>query len=261
VPYDLLRYSVDPEGLATITLDDPASRNALSDDMLTELIRAFTESREDSSVRCIVLTSSGERVFSAGGNLARFQAEQPLLTKHLATAKYPELFLLMQKCEKPIICQAQGLVVGGAVSLMLSCDLVIARDDVQVQIPEVGIGLFPYFTAAILYRNIAPKHANELLLLGERISAETARDLGLINRVVASEKIDGAVRDWAMKLASLSTTPFRIGKHAMYRQRDMAFEDALEYMRQLLTIALSTEDLQEGVRAHYEKRAPQWTDG
>jgi len=112
---------------------------------------------------------------------------------------------------------------------------------------------------ALIYRNVGRKKTNELLLLGEQISAEEAERIGIVNRVVPPAEFDGAVADWAAKLASKSPLMMRLGKDAMFRQQDMAFEEALDFLRAQLTIAFSTEDIQEGVKAFFEKREPQWT--
>jgi enoyl-CoA hydratase/carnithine racemase len=112
---------------------------------------------------------------------------------------------------------------------------------------------------ALIYRNVARKATNELLLLGERIDAERAREVGIVNRVVAPSEFDATVAEWAAKLAAKSPVIMRLGKDAMFRQQDMALLDALEYLRAQLTIALSTEDLVEGVSAFFQKRDPRWT--
>jgi enoyl-CoA hydratase/carnithine racemase len=112
---------------------------------------------------------------------------------------------------------------------------------------------------ALIYRNVPRKKTNELLLLGERLSAEEAREAGIVNRVVAAGEFDAAVEDWAVKLAGKSPVLMRLGKEAMYRQLDMPFEEALDYLRSQLAIAFTTDDIQEGVTAFFEKRDPVWT--
>jgi enoyl-CoA hydratase len=112
---------------------------------------------------------------------------------------------------------------------------------------------------ALIYRNVPRKKTNELLLLGERIEARDALDVGIVNKVLPADEFDAAVADWAEKLASKSPLIMRLGKDAMFRQQDMAFLDALDYLRAQLTIALSTEDIAEGVKAFFEKREPEWT--
>ena len=125
--------------------------------------------------------------------------------------------------------------------------------------PEINVGVFPFMVMALLYRNVPRKKATELMLLGEQIDAAEAERLGIVNRVVPADEFDGAVREWAEKLAGKSPALMRLGKDALFRQQDMAFDDALEYLHAQLTIAFSTEDIQEGVKAFFEKREPEWT--
>ena len=121
------------------------------------------------------------------------------------------------------------------------------------------MGVFPFMIMALIYRNVGRKKTNELLLLGEQISAQDAARIGIVNKVVAAEEFDAAVADWAAKLAAKSPVLMKLGKDAIFRQQDMAFEDALDFLRAQLTIAFSTEDIQEGVKAFFEKREPRWT--
>ena len=256
--FETLRYEVSDAGVATIALDQPDTRNALSDELLSELTIAFEAARDDDAVRCVVLTSTHEKVFSAGGNLAGFAAEVPLVHKHFATERFPRLFRLIGELGKPTICAANGHVLAGALGIALACDLVIAREGVRFGTPEINVGLFPFMIMALIYRNVPRKKTNELLLLGDQISAEEAERLGIVNRVVAAEEFEDAVRDWAEKLAAKSPVMMRLGKDAMFRQLDMPFLEALEFLRSQLTIAFSTEDIQEGVKAFFEKRDPEW---
>jgi enoyl-CoA hydratase/carnithine racemase len=253
-----VRYQA-ANGVATIALDQPDTRNALSDELLGELIGAFETAREDEAVRCVVLTSTHEKVFSSGGNLAGFAAEVPLVHKHWATAKFPRLFALIGGLGKPTICAANGHVLAGALGLALACDLIVAREGVRFGTPEINVGVFPFMIMALIYRNLPRKKTNELLLLGEQIDAREAERIGIVNRVVAAEDFDAAVADWAGKLAAKSPVLMRLGKDAMFRSQDMAFADALEHLHSQLTIAFSTEDVVEGVKAFFEKRDPQWT--
>jgi 3-hydroxypropionyl-coenzyme A dehydratase len=259
LPYDTVRYDVADTGVATIAMDQPDTRNALSDELLADLLAAFREARADERVRAVVLASTHEKVFSAGGNLGGFAAEQPLVHKHWGTAKFPELFRLIGELGKPVLCAAGGHVLAGALGLALACDLLVAKDTARFGTPEINVGVFPFMIMALIYRNVPRKKVNQLLLLGEQISAADAERIGIVNRVVPAEEFDAAVNDWAVKLAKKSPVLMRMGKDAMYRQQDMALEDALAYLQSQLTIAFSTEDIQEGVKAFFEKREPRWT--
>jgi enoyl-CoA hydratase/carnithine racemase len=256
---DRVLYEVADTGVATISLNEPDTRNALSDEMLDDLIAAFERARDDEAVRCVVLTSTHDKVFSSGGNLGGFAADVPLVHKHVATTRFPTLFRLIGELGKPSICAASGHVLAGALGLALACDLVVAKDGVTFGTPEINVGVFPFMIMALIYRNVGRKKTNELLLLGERISAQEAERIGIVNRVVDADGFDEAVRAWAEQLAAKSPVLMKLGKDAMFRQQDMAFADALEFLHAQLTIAFSTEDIQEGVKAFFEKREPQWT--
>jgi enoyl-CoA hydratase len=256
--YETLLYDVAESGVATIALDQPDTRNALSDELLGELAAALEAARDDPAVRCVVLTSTHEKVFSSGGNLTGFAAEVPLVHKHFGTERFPGVFRLLGELGKPSICAANGHVLAGALGLALACDLIIAKEGARFGTPEINVGLFPFMIMALIYRNVPRKKTNELLLLGEQISAHEAERIGIVNRVLPAEEFDAAVRDWAGKLAAKSPVMMKLGKDAMFRQQDMAFLDALDFLRSQLTIAFSTEDIQEGVKAFFEKREPEW---
>jgi enoyl-CoA hydratase/carnithine racemase len=256
---DPVRYEVTAAGVATITLDEPETRNALSDELLDGLIAAFTRARDDEAVRCVVLTSSHEKVFSSGGNLAGFAAEVPLVHKHAGIERFPRLFRLIGELGKPTICAANGHVLAGALGLALACDLIVASEDARFGTPEINVGLFPFMIMALIYRNVPRKKATELMLLGEQISAHEAERIGIVNRVVPAAELEAAVAEWAGKLAAKSPVLMKLGKDALYRQQDMAFEEAVDFLRAQLALAFSTEDVQEGVRAFFEKRDPVWT--
>jgi enoyl-CoA hydratase/carnithine racemase len=252
-----VRYDV-AEGVATIALDDPDTRNSLSDAMLDGLIEAFEMARDDDAVRCVVLTSTHEKVWSSGGNLGGFAAEVPLVHKHFGIERFPALFTLIGTLGKPTLCAANGHVLAGALGLALACDLIVAKDGARFGTPEINVGVFPFMIMALIYRNVGRKKTNELLLLGEQISAEEAERIGIVNRVAPAEEFDALVADWAGKLAKKSPVLMKMGKDAMFRQQDMAFADALDFLRSQLTVAFSTEDIQEGVKAFFEKREPEW---
>jgi enoyl-CoA hydratase len=257
--YAALRYEVAPTGVATITLDRPETRNALSDDVLDELIAAFGAARDDEAVRSVVLTSSHEKVFSSGGDLKGFAARAPLADKHAGADRFPRLFRLIGELGKPTLCAANGHVLAGALGVALACDLVVAREGARLGTPEIDVGLFPFMIMALIYRNVPRKKANELLLLGEPVSAVEAERIGLVNRVVAAEDFEAEVTAWAERLAAKSPVLMRLGKDAMFRQQDMPFLDALDFLRAYLTMAFATDDLQEGVQAFLERREPEWT--
>jgi enoyl-CoA hydratase/carnithine racemase len=255
---DSVLYDVADNGVATIALNEPDTRNALSAELLGGLIGALRDAREDERVRCVVLASSHEKVFSSGANLGGFAGDVPLVQKHFGSEAFVGLFKLIGTLGKPTLCAARGHVLAGALGIALACDLIVASEEATFGTPEINVGAFPFMIMALIYRNVPRKKANELLLLGERWTAHEALAAGIVNRVVPAGEFDGAVAEWAAKLASKSPLIMRLGKEAMRRQMDMPLDDALDYLRAQLSLALSTEDIVEGVSAFFEKREPQW---
>ena len=256
--YATIRYETADSGVGTITLDQPETRNALSDELLADLTDALVTARDDEAVRCVVLASSHDKVFSSGANLAGFAGDVPLVHKHLGTERFPRLFRLIGELGKPTIVKAGGHVLAGALGIALACDLIVASESATFGTPEISVGAFPFMIMALIYRNVPRKKTNEMLLLGERLTAEHAREAGIVNKVVRDRDLDATVDDWARRLAAKSPLIMRFGKDAMFRQMDMAFLDALDYLRAQLSLALSTEDIVEGVQAFFEKREPVW---
>jgi enoyl-CoA hydratase/carnithine racemase len=259
VSYETILYDVRNDGVATVTLNTPDNRNALTNELLGELTSAFESARDDERVRCVVLASSHEKVFSAGASLDQFAADVPLVHKHFGTERFPRLFRTILGLGKPTICAASGHVLAGSLGVALCCDLIVAKETATFGTPEINVGVFPFMIMALIYRNVPRKKTNELLLLGERVSAEEALAIGIVNRVVAEGEFETAVDEWATKLAAKSPVAMKLGKDAMYRQLDMPFEDALDYLRAQLSLSFTTDDIQEGVKAFFEKREPNWT--
>lgn len=254
--YENILYEV-ADGVATITLNQPDKRNALSHDMLDDLVDAFKQSAADEAVRVVVLTGAG-KVFSAGGDLSGFSQDLPLAHKYYGTTRFLDLFRQIAELGKPTICKANGHVVAGGLGVALACDLVIASDEAKFSTPEINIGLFPFMIMAIIYRNVPRKKVNEMLLLGERFTADEAVSFGLINKAVPADQLDAATDEWAQKLAKKAPVVMRLGHDSMVNQQDLPYYSALEYLHTQFTVALSTEDAIEGAMAFFEKREPEW---
>jgi enoyl-CoA hydratase/carnithine racemase len=246
------------DGVATLTLNRPQSRNALSDDLLDDLILALERARADEAVRVIVLASSHERVFSAGGDLKAFASDMPTVTKYAGLDRFPRLFRLLATLGKPVIAAVGGDALAGGFGLALACDLVIARRGVRLGCPEINVGAFPFMISALIDRTVGRLQANELMLLGGLIDADQAARLGLVNTVVEDADFAATVGDWAARLAAKSPLLLRLGKDALAATRDLPLERALDALQAQLAIALSTEDIREGVAAFREKRPPEW---
>src|SRR5436309_4011485 len=202
MPGELVLYEVEG-GVATVTLNDPEKRNRLSVEMLARLVEAIRRARDDPEARAVVLTGAG-KAFCAGADIGGFGADAPVIQKHFGTDLFLEFFRLMPRLGKPSLCAANGHVVAGGLGLALSCDLLIAKQGVKFGTPEINVGAFPYMIMAVIYRKVPRKKVNELMLLGERMTAEEAVRNGLANKVVPEDEYEQAVRDWAAKLASKS---------------------------------------------------------
>lgn len=256
--HTLLRYEVDAQGVAYITLDDPQTRNALGDELLDELLAAFESAQRDDTVRVVVLTSSHEKIFSAGGNLKAFADDRPTIEKYAGLDRFPRLFRLIGGLGKPVICAANGDVFAGAFGMALACDMVIAKDSVKFSCPEINVGVFPFMISALIYRNVSRMKANELMFVGEPITANEALQLGIVNKVTSDANFDQVVADWAHKIAGKSPLLVKLGKDAINATRDLGLNEALDVLQAQLALAFTTDDVLEGVQAFREKRAPEW---
>jgi enoyl-CoA hydratase/carnithine racemase len=255
----LVRWEVPEPGIGYVTLDSPSTRNALGDDLLDELLAVLERARDDDAVRVVVLGSSHDRIFSAGGDLKAFAGDVSPVQRHAGLDRFPRLFALLDGLGKPVVCAASGDVLAGAFGLALACDLVVARRGVRLGCPEINVGVFPFMISALIDRTIGRLKANELMMLGELIDADEALRLGLVNTVVDPGDFDATVLSWARRLAAKSPLLMRMGKDALAATRDLPRRDALDTLRGRLALALTTEDIVEGVSAFREKRAPDWS--
>jgi enoyl-CoA hydratase/carnithine racemase len=255
--YETLRYDLR-DGVATIALDQPETRNALSDQLLGELIEALEQARADEQVRAVVLASTHERIFSAGANLGGFAAEVPLIHKHFATERFPRVFRLLGELGKPSLCAASGHVLAGALGIALACDLVIAKDSARFGTPEINVGLFPFMIMALIYRNVPRKKVAELMLLGEQISAAEAERIGLVNRVAPAEDLQDATQGLVDELMACAPVAVGLAKRVLDASARPALSTTLELEVALQERCAATEDFAEGARALRDKRQPEF---
>ena len=244
-------------GVATIALDDPETRNALSDELLLELLDALRAARRRGRAGGRPRLDAREGVLGRG-NLAGFGADAPAALKCMGTGTFVDVFEASRELGKPTIVAANGHVLAGSLGIALACDLIVAKEGVGFGTPEINVGLFPFMIMALIYRNVPRKKATEMMLLGERLTAEQARQAG---SSTGSSRPRSSTRRWPIgpqKLASKSPLVMKLGKDAIWRQLDMPLMEALDYLRAQLTIELSTEDAIEGVMAFFEKREPEW---
>ena len=219
--YEKIKLDV-ADGVATITLDDPETRNALSDQLLSELARRAAGGqgrRRRPRRRARLLAREG--VLGRAATWAASRADAPTAHKYFATGLFPQVFIELGELGKPSIVAASGHVLAGSLGIALACDLIVAKDTAGFGTPEINVGLFPFMIMALIYRNVPRKKTTEMLLLGERLTAEEAREAGIVNKVVPAEEFDAAVAEWAQKLASKSPLVMKLGKDAMWRQLDM----------------------------------------
>jgi enoyl-CoA hydratase/carnithine racemase len=258
-PPQLDEVLVATEGpTATVILNRPKQRNPLSAAMRRDLCSALAWCAAEQSVRVVVLTGAGDRAFCAGADLAGFAAGDSMLERHQASHDFVELFLAMQDLGKPVIGRINGHALAGGFGLACACDLLVAVESATFGTPEINVGVWPAMIQAVLARNLPRKVLLEMVLLGERWSALQLKELGLINRVVPMSELDSTVAELANALASKSPMVMRLGRDSFYRQQDLEFRSALEYLHAQLTLVTQTEDAQEGVRAFMEKRQPNW---
>ena len=245
--------------MATIAMDQPDTRNALSDELLGDLIAAFEAARDDDAVRCVVLASTHEKTFSSGGNLAGFAADVPLVHKHMATERFPRLFTLIGELGKPVICAVNGHCLAGALGLALACDLDRRQRGGDLRHARDQRRRLPVHDPGAHRAQRAAQEGDRDAAARRALRRARGRAPGDRQpRRGAPRTSTEAVGDWAQRLAGKSPVLMKLGKDALWRQNDMALEDAWDYLRAQLTIAFATEDIQEGVKAFFEKREPQW---
>ncbi len=245
------------ERVATVTLNRPEQRNPLSSAMLGDLRTALAWCRDEPEVRVVVLTGAGDRAFCAGADLAGFDADVPELEQHHDRHQFVDLFVLTQELGKPLLGRINGHALAGGFGLACACDLLLAVETASFATPEINVGVWPAMIQAVIARNLPRKLVLEMILLGDRWTAAQMRDAGLVSRVLATlPELDAATAEMAARLATKSPSSLRIGRDSFYRQQDMEFRAALEYLQSQLSLVALSEDAREGVRAFFEKREP-----
>src|ERR1700694_5899591 len=240
--------------VATVTLNRPEQRNPLSAGMLRDLVSAFDWCRHEPSVRVVVLTGAGDRAFCAGADLSSFEAGVPELERHHGRQAFVDLFTVMAGLGKPIVGRINGHALAGGLGLAASCDLLVAVDTANFGTPEINVGVWPMMIQAVLARNLPRKVLLEMMMLGDRWTATQLQSMGLVNRVVTHDQLDATVRELTDKLAKKSPAVMRLGRDSFYRQQDMEFQAALEYLQSQMTLVTLTDDTKAGVRDLLEKR-------
>jgi enoyl-CoA hydratase/carnithine racemase len=258
----LLREMVG--SVAVLTLNRPEARNSLSEGLIAGIDAALREIHDDARVRAVVIAANG-KAFSAGHDMKELTARR--VDADRGRAYFAEIMTacsaMMQAIvhlPKPVVAAVQGVATAAGCQLVASCDLAVAAETATFATPGVDIGLFCSTPMVALSRNVPRKQAMEMLLTGEPISATTARDIGLVNHVVAAGAERDAAIALAQKVALKSAYTIKIGKAAFYRQAEMSLAGAYRYAAEVMTENMMARDAEEGIGAFIEKREPKWQD-
>ena len=246
-----LLYQVENQ-TARLTINREAQRNAISLEAIELFFEYLDEAEKDETVRVILVTGSGDKAFCSGADLGG--AVEGKIQQGFKS--YARLITRLSGYPKPVVARINGACMAGGMGLMLACDIVVARADAKFGTPEVNVGLWPMMIGALIYRNVLRKKAMEMILLGERLTAEQALSMGLITRVVQPEALDAEITRIVDSLAAKSPIGMKIGKEAFYAMADMPFEEAVDFLSGKIAEVAATEDAREGITAFVEKRKP-----
>lgn len=245
-------------GVLTLTMNRPEKRNALNRELMSELEDALQDARVNADVRVVVIKGNGKSFCSGAdlGNLDEMRKNVIILKEHLS--HYANLLIELTKAGKPTISAVQGHALAGGCGLAVTTDITFASESCMFGIPEVTRGIWGMIITAPVERLIGTKKSLELMYTGEWISAAEAERIGLINRVIPDDKLDGAVNEFAFKLATRSPLAVAMGREGMYKCRDMEFYKSMDYLLDLVVLLNASEDAHEGSVAFLEKRDPVW---
>lgn len=255
--------------VATLTINRPERRNALSSKVLDGLRTGVAQAKADPDVRVLVLTGAGDKAFCAGADLVgpspvtggatgAGEGQSDSVALHEARGNLRALFEDLWGVGKPTIARVRGYALAGGMGLALACDLVVAAEDAVFGMPEIDIGIWPYMITVPLLRSMPPKRALELMMTGRRVTAREAEAMGFVTEVATVEQLDEAVIDLAHKLARKAPTSMRIGRDSFYKVLSMSSSEALTYMQAMLSVATGSDEAAEGRAAFAERRPPRW---
>jgi len=249
-----------PEGVTTLTMNRGPARNALSLELMGAMMDALSAIAEDDSVRVLVIAGAGP-AFCAGHDLRELRAriDDPDFVR-LTFESSAQLMQAVVALPQPVIARVHGVATAAGAQLVASCDLAVAADDSRFATPGVNIGLFCSTPMVALSRNVAPKHAMDMLLTGDMIPAQRAAEIGLVNRLVPAAELESATQALAAQLAGKSAKVLRFGKQGFYRQLTMNLADAYALAAEAMIENMGFDDAEEGIGAFVEKRHPHWKD-
>ena len=261
---DTLLTELNEDGIFRLTLNDMRRRNALSEAMMEQITTALVEATTNKSIRVVIMAANGS-AFCAGHDLKEITNGRNAPDKGRAyfsqvMAKCSGLMQRIVTCPKPVIAEVNGIATAAGCQLVASCDLAIASNIAKFSTPGVHIGLFCSTPMVALSRNIGNKHAMEMLLTGDMISAARAAEIGLINSVVTPQALRETTLSLAHKIASKSSLTLATGKRAFYEQRELTLSEAYDHTSKVMVENMLDNNAKEGIGAFIEKRAPQWQD-
>jgi enoyl-CoA hydratase/carnithine racemase len=249
--------SRDARGVVTLTLNRPASFNALSEEMLDALQAALDRLARDEGLRVVVLAAAG-KAFCAGHHLKEMIAQPDLAYYQALFAQCGRMMLALQKLPVPVIARVHGIATAAGCQLVAQCDLAVASTGARFAVSGVNYGLFCSTPSVPLLRNMGSKQAMEMLVTGDFISADEAARRGLVNRAVAPEQLDAEVDSLVQSILAKPREALAIGKELFYRQREMGIEAAYQLAAQTMAANMMAPCALEGVTAFTEKRKPDW---
>ena len=247
---DLL-YRVENK-VAHLIINREAQRNSISADVVALFFKYLDQAETDLDVRVVCITGAGEKAFCAGADMGGSMTGDG----QDGFQYYADLLKRIAAFPKPTVARVNGYCLAGGTGFMLACDIVIAADNARFGTPEVNVGLFPMMIGALIFRNVLRKKATEMVLLGEKLTADQALEMGMITRVVPAGKLDEEVGNVLEVLSGKSPIGIKLGKEAFYKTADMPFEEAVDYLSGQLKAVIATEDAKEGITAFIEKRKP-----
>ena len=244
--------------VAFLTIDRENRRNSISQEIILSLLDYLAASDQNEEIRAVCLTGTGEKAFCSGADLGITLGKEGE-DRLSGTKNYARLLKKMAKFGKPLVARVNGPCLAGGIGLMLSCDIIIARNDTFFCTPEVNVGIFPMMVGALLYRNVLRKKALDMVLTGRKIPAPEAEIMGLITRAVDPGSLDDEIQNTLKLLTSKSSIGTQLGKDAFRTMSDMPFEEAVDYLCSALGRIIETKDAMEGMMAFLQKRAPKFT--
>jgi len=247
----------DNDGISELVINRPQSYNALSIDCMNAIREQIESVSDDSSIKVLVLSGAG-RGFCSGHDMREMRANPEREFYDFIFDTSVGMMMSIVNCPKPVIAKVHGIATAAGCQLVSTCDLAVADESARFATPGVNIGIFCSTPMVGLSRNVARKHAMEMLLTGDFISARRAYEIGLINRVVPEKDLDSATLEFATKIASKSPLTLKIGKKAFYSQIDKDLVSAYEYCSGVMVENMMARDAEEGIDAFLEKREPVW---